>query len=67
MQFKAVKTVAALAVAAMMTGCATHSDSLGFAENESANVYSEAYAPARQMITQNRIDEIRKVLNFPPI
>ena len=62
MQFKAVKTVAALAVAAMMTGCATHSDSLGFAENEGAKVYSDAYAPARQMITQNRIDEIRKVV-----
>ena len=49
--------------ALMLSGCATHSDKLGFAESETTKTYAEAYEPARQMLMLGQWDAVRAKLN----
>lgn len=49
--------------ALMLSGCATHSDKLGFAEGETTKTYAEAYEPARQMLMLGQWDAVRAKLN----
>ena len=53
---------AAVAGAMMLSGCATHSDKLGFAENEGTKTYAQAYEPARQMLQLGQWDVMRAKL-----
>ena len=52
----------AIASALLLSGCATHSDKLGFAENEGTKTYAEAYEPARNMLLQGQWDQVRAKL-----
>lgn len=54
---------AAVGAALVLSGCATHSDKLGFADNEGTKTYAEAYEPARQMMFQGQWDAMRAKLN----
>ena len=49
--------------ALILSGCATHSDKLGFAESETTKTYAEAYEPARQMLMLGQWDAVRAKLN----
>lgn len=49
--------------ALMLSGCATHSYKLGFAESETTKTYAEAYEPARQMLMLGQWDAVRAKLN----
>lgn len=53
----------AVSTALVLSGCATHSDKLGFAESEGTKTYAEAYEPARQMFQQGQWDQLREKLN----
>ena len=59
MKNKLKLSLVALSVAAVLVGCATHSDSLGLTEQEGVKTYAEAYAPARDMLMNGQFDEIR--------
>ncbi len=54
---------AAVGAALVLSGCATHSDKLGFADSEGTKTYAEAYEPARQMMLQGQWDAMRAKLN----
>lgn len=54
----------AVSTALVLSGCATHSDKLGFAEREGTKTYAEAYEPARQMFQQGQWDQLREKLNI---
>lgn len=47
----------------LVSGCATHSDRLGFAESEGTKTYAQAYEPARQMMLNGQWDALRAKLN----
>lgn len=47
----------------LASGCATHSDRLGFAEGEGTKTYAQAYEPARQMMLNGQWEELRAKLN----
>lgn len=49
--------------ALILSGCATHSDKLGFIDSEGTKTYAEAYEPARQMLFQGQWDAMRAKLN----
>lgn len=50
-------------VTLMASGCATHSDRLGFADSEGTKTYAQAYEPARQMMLNGQWDALRARLN----
>lgn len=54
---------AAVSAALLLSGCATHSDKLGFADGEGTKTYAAAYEPARQMLLDGRWDDLRNMLN----
>lgn len=66
MQMKRMLHVSILAMAVsgamLLSGCATHSDRLGFADNEGSKTYAQAYEPARNMLLQGQWDQIRDKL-----
>lgn len=66
MQIKQSLRISMLATAVtsalMLTGCATHSDKLGFADNESTKTYAQAYEPARNLLMQGQWDQVRATL-----
>ena len=53
----------AVSAALVLSGCATHSDKLGFADNEGTKTYAESYEPARVMFQQGQWDQLREKLN----
>ena len=52
----------AVSAAAVLAGCATSSDKLGLAQNEQTLTYAKSYEPAREMLLNNKFDELRTAL-----
>lgn len=57
----AIAMLALLGVS-LLTGCATHSDKLGFTKDEATMTYAQSYEPARQMLLAGEWDALRTTL-----